>query len=29
MIDDYATDNDFKDIMSAIALWKKEEPFTL
>ena len=29
MIDDYAIDNDFKDVMSAIALGKKEEPYTL
>ena len=29
MIDDLATNNDFKDVMSAIALGKKEEQFTL
>ena len=29
MIDDYATDSDFKNVMSAIAIGKKEEPFTL
>ncbi|MCO5604146.1 hypothetical protein L7F22_058306 [Adiantum nelumboides] len=29
MIDEYAIDPDFKDIISAIALGKKEEPFTL
>ncbi|MCO5610536.1 hypothetical protein L7F22_064775 [Adiantum nelumboides] len=29
MIDEYATDSDFKDVVSAIALGKKEEPFTL
>ena len=27
MIDEYATDPHFKDVMSAIALGKKEEPF--
>ena len=27
MIDEYATDPDFKDVMSALALGKKEEPF--
>ncbi|MCO5613087.1 hypothetical protein L7F22_067361 [Adiantum nelumboides] len=29
MIDEYAIDPDFKDVISAIALGKKEEPFTL
>ncbi|MCO5571422.1 hypothetical protein L7F22_025162 [Adiantum nelumboides] len=29
MIDEYAIDFDFKDVISAIALGKKEEPFTL
>ncbi|MCO5599979.1 hypothetical protein L7F22_054086 [Adiantum nelumboides] len=29
MIDDYAIDPDFKDVVSTIALGKKEEPFTL
>ena len=29
MIDEYAMDPDFKDIMSAIALGKKEEPFNV
>ncbi|MCO5590784.1 hypothetical protein L7F22_044759 [Adiantum nelumboides] len=29
MIDEYAIDPDFKDVISAIALAKKEEPFTL
>ncbi|MCO5557391.1 hypothetical protein L7F22_010954 [Adiantum nelumboides] len=29
MIDEYAIDSDFKDVISAIALGKKEEPFTL
>ena len=29
MIDEYAIDPDFKDIMSAIALGKKEEPFSV
>ena len=29
MIDEYATDSDFKDVMSAIALGKKEEPYSL
>ena len=29
MIDDYATDSNFKNVMSAIAIGKKEEPFIL
>ena len=29
MIDEYASDPDFKDVMSAIALQKKEEPYSL
>ena len=29
MIDEYATDPHFKDVMSAIALGKKEEPFSV
>ena len=29
MIDEYAIDPDFKEIMSAIALGKKEEPFSM
>ncbi|MCO5551149.1 hypothetical protein L7F22_004646 [Adiantum nelumboides] len=29
MIDEYAIDPDFKDVISAIALGKKEEPFTM
>ena len=29
MIDEYATDQDFKDVMSAIAMGKNEEPFTV
>ena len=29
MIDEYASDPDFKDVMSAIALQKKEEPYFL
>ncbi|MCO5575079.1 hypothetical protein L7F22_028876 [Adiantum nelumboides] len=29
MIDEYAIDSDFKDVISTIALGKKEEPFTL
>ncbi|MCO5588821.1 hypothetical protein L7F22_042781 [Adiantum nelumboides] len=29
MIDEYAIDPDFKDVISAIAIGKKEEPFTL
>ncbi|MCO5610121.1 hypothetical protein L7F22_064356 [Adiantum nelumboides] len=29
MIDEYAIESDYKDVISAIALWKKEEPFTL
>ena len=29
MIDEYATDSNFKDVMSAIALGKKEEPYNL
>ncbi|MCO5548013.1 hypothetical protein L7F22_001469 [Adiantum nelumboides] len=29
MIDEYAIDSDYKDLISAIALGKKEEPFTL
>ena len=27
MIDEYATDQDFKDVMSASAMGKNEEPF--
>ena len=27
MIDEYATDPDFKDVMSGIAMGKKEEPY--
>ena len=27
MIDEYATNQDFKDVMSAIAMGKNEEPF--
>ena len=29
MVEEYATDPDFRDIMSAIALGKKEEPYVL
>ena len=29
MVDEYATDPHFKDVMSAIALGKKEEPFSI
>ena len=29
MIDEYAIDPDYKDVMSAIAMGKNEEPFTL
>ena len=29
MIDEYANDPDFKDVMSAISLGKKEEPFQM